>query len=214
MPTYAEGVLGTSALVAGFSLAALSVGWPLAASLAGRIYLRIGFRDTALIGAVFVIGGAALTTLLGPDSTVWAAAAAAFVLGVGFGLTASPTLVAVQSVVGWDRRGVVTGANMFSRSLGSAVGAAVFGAIANATLADRFAHPPAGIGAELPEHLDATSVVLGGHSQSTQPAVADYVRAALYDAAHHVFIALAVLAVLGLGALLLMPRRSERLTFD
>lgn len=214
LPTYAEGVLGTSALVAGFALAALTVGWPLAASLAGRIYLRIGFRDTALIGAVFVITGAVLTALLGAHSTVWAAAAAAFVLGVGLGLSASPTLVAVQSVVGWDRRGVVTGANMFSRSLGSAVGAAVFGAIANATLADRFAHPPAEVAAGLPKHADTTSLVLGGHSQSAQSAVADYVRASLYSATHHVFIALAVLAVLGLGALLLMPRRSEPLTFD
>lgn len=70
LPTYAEDVLGTSALVAGFALAALTVGWPLAASLAGRIYLRIGFRDTALIDSVFVISGAVLTTLLGPDSTV------------------------------------------------------------------------------------------------------------------------------------------------
>jgi len=32
---------------------------------------------------------------------------------------------------------VAAGANTFARSLGSAVGAAIFGAIANATLADR-----------------------------------------------------------------------------
>ena len=51
VPTYAQGVLGTGALVAGFALAALTVGWPLAATLSGRLYLRIGFRDTALIGS-------------------------------------------------------------------------------------------------------------------------------------------------------------------
>ena len=44
IPLYAQGVLQTSALVAGFALAALTLGWPLAASVAGRIYLRIGFR--------------------------------------------------------------------------------------------------------------------------------------------------------------------------
>jgi MFS family permease len=175
LPSYAQGVLGVSALVAGFALAALTVGWPLAASLAGRLYLRIGFRDTALIGSAFVIGGAVLAALLGPHSSIWAAAAAAFVLGVGLGLTASPTMVAVQSVVGWERRGVVTAANMFSRSLGSAVGAAVFGAVANATLAG---------------------------------------RGSLYQAAHHVFLGLVVLAVLGVVAILLMPRRSTPLEFD
>ena len=34
----------------GFALAALTIGWPIAASTAGRLYLRIGFRNTALIG--------------------------------------------------------------------------------------------------------------------------------------------------------------------
>ena len=46
-------------------------------------------------------------------------------------LLAVPTLIAAQSSVDWHERGVVTGNNMFARSLGSAVGVAVFGAIAN-----------------------------------------------------------------------------------
>ena len=50
------------------------------------------------------------------------------------GLVASPTLIAAQSSVGWAERGVVTANNLFFRSIGSAVGVAVFGAIANATL--------------------------------------------------------------------------------
>ena len=36
--------------------------------------------------------------------------------------------------MGWAQRGVVTGTNAFSRSIGSAVGVAVLGAIANAAL--------------------------------------------------------------------------------
>ncbi len=47
------------------------------------------------------------------------------------GLSAVPTLIAAQSSVPWHERGVVTGANMFARSIGSALGVAVFGAIAN-----------------------------------------------------------------------------------
>jgi hypothetical protein len=43
-------------------------------------------------------------------------------------------VVAAQSSVGWAERGVVTGTNMFCRSLGSAIGVAVFGAVANAAL--------------------------------------------------------------------------------
>ena len=50
------------------------------------------------------------------------------------GLVAAPSLIAAQASVGWAERGVVTGANMFARSIGSAVGVAVFGAVANAVL--------------------------------------------------------------------------------
>ncbi|SFW84863.1 MDR family MFS transporter [Amycolatopsis australiensis] len=211
LPTYAQGVLGAGALVAGFAVAALTVGWPIAASLAGKIYLRIGFRDTALIGSVFVIAGGALVAMLGATSTIWAAAAAAFVLGVGLGLTSSPTLVAVQSVVGWDRRGVVTATNLFSRSLGSAVGAAVFGAIANATLASRFASPPAEVAGKLPPSVDATSLVLDGHPDNSP--VAAFVRSALAEATHYVFVGLLVVAAVSVVALLLMPRKTEQLEF-
>ena len=137
VPLFGQGVLGTSALVAGFALAALTLGWPLAASMAGRIYLRIGFRNTALIGAGVLIGGAVLLAQLSASSSIWQLALTCFVLGIGMGLTASPTLIAAQSSVGWDQRGVVTGTNLFARSMGSALGIAVFGAIANAALRER-----------------------------------------------------------------------------
>jgi MFS family permease len=212
IPTFVEGVLGTGAVVAGFALAALTIGWPIAATLSGRVYLRIGFRDTALIGTVVVIGGTVLGALLGQDARVWTVAAACFVVGAGLGLSSSPTLVAVQSVVGWERRGVVTGTNMFFRSVGSAVGVAIFGAIANATLADRFAHPPAAVAGQLPGSVDATSLVLAGHGADGP--VIEFVRGALYDASHHVFLSLVVVAVLGAFALLLMPRRTEQLGLD
>ena len=59
VPLFAQSVLGTSALVAGFALAAMTLGWPIAASLAGRIYLRLGFRTTMLFGAIIVVLGSA-----------------------------------------------------------------------------------------------------------------------------------------------------------
>jgi EmrB/QacA subfamily drug resistance transporter len=213
VPTYVQGVLGTGALVAGFTLAPLNIGWPLAATFSGRLYLRIGFRDTALIGSGVLIVGAILFALLPLQAHVWEVAGAAFAVGAGLGLTSSPSLVAVQSVVTWDRRGVVTGTYMFCRSLGSAIGAGLFGAIANATLADRFNHPPAVLAGRLPHGVEATSVVLGNHARA-DPSVAEFVRVALYDAAHSVFLALVAVAALVVAALLVMPRRTAPLTFD
>jgi MFS family permease len=174
--------------------------------------MRIGMRDTALIGTVFIIGGTVLTALLTLESSPWEAAGAAFVVGVGLGFTSSPAVVAVQSSVGWDRRGVVTATHMFGRALGSAMGVAVFGAIANVTLANRFANPPTGLTGQVPQSVDDTSAVLS--SQSTaDPAVYAFVRSALYDATHQVFVAMIFVAALSVGALLLMPRKTPELTF-
>ena len=141
LPTYGQQVLGASALLAGLALAALTVGWPIAASLSGRIYLAIGFRGTALIGGVVVLIGSALTLLLDSRSPLWEVALFCLIIGLGMGLVASPTLIAAQSSVEWGERGVVTGSNMFARSIGSAVGVAVFGAIVNAASGGRGAIP-------------------------------------------------------------------------
>jgi EmrB/QacA subfamily drug resistance transporter len=212
VPNFAQGVLGASAVVAGFVLAAMTLGWPLAATFSGRIYLRIGFRNTALIGSVTIVAGTVMCALLGQYTSIGTVAVACFIIGAGLGLMSAPTLVAVQSVVGWDRRGVVTGTNMFFRSIGSAIGAAVFGAIANTTLDRRFSAAPADLRGRLGSGADATNVVLKtGHAPSR---LADFVRTSLYDATHNVFVALAIVAVLGVAVLLLMPRRTAQLTFD
>ncbi len=135
VPTFLEKVVPTTPLVSGLALAALTVGWPLAASNAGRLYLRIGFRPTALIGCAVAAIGAAALALTAPLASIGLMAGTCFLVGLGLGLVATPALIAAQSSVGWERRGVVTGASLFLRSIGSALGVAVFGAIANGVLA-------------------------------------------------------------------------------
>jgi MFS family permease len=185
VPTFVQGVLGTGALVAGFALAALTVGWPISASLSGQVYLRIGFRNTALIGAVITLVGAVLLAFATSTVAVWQVAGICFIVGAGLGLVNAPVLVAVQSVVGWDRRGVVTSTNLFNRSIGSAVGVAVFGAIANVTLDGQ---------------VTGVSASAGGQGGT-----------ALFDAAHHVFIGVAVVGALLLAAVALVPSKPQQL---
>jgi EmrB/QacA subfamily drug resistance transporter len=134
VPTFAQGVLGHGPLVAGFALATMTLGWPITSSQSAKLYLRIGFRGTALIGGVIAAAGCALVALLGASSSIIAVGAACFVIGAGLGLVAAPVLIAAQTTVGWAERGVVTGTHMFARSIGSAVGVAVFGAVGNALL--------------------------------------------------------------------------------
>jgi len=140
VPTYLEGSLEVSPVVAGLALTTLTIGWPLTAGLAGWFYLRIGFRNTALIGMSLVVGGAAGLVAMVHRPNVVMVAVLCFVIGCGLGLSALPSLIAAQSSVEWDERGVVTGGHMFARALGSAVGVAVFGAIANSIFGDGDVH--------------------------------------------------------------------------
>jgi EmrB/QacA subfamily drug resistance transporter len=183
VPLYAQGVLGTNALVAGFAVAAMTIGWPIAASIAGRFYLRIGFRDTAFFGSVFVVIGAIVLLFVNGHSSVLHLAAACFLIGLGLGFIASPVLVAAQSSVDWETRGVVTGTAMFARSVGSAVGIAVFGAIANAAVARRIggSHPDL-------EHLPAHVL---------EPSI------------HEVYLGAGAAAIVMIGAIALLPRRTR-----
>ncbi|WP_210507258.1 MDR family MFS transporter [Naasia sp. SYSU D00057] len=183
VPTYGQVVLGASAILAGFALAALTIGWPIAASLAGALYLRWGFRSTAVVGAVFVLAGTSLTLTLGRSSELWQIALYCVVVGLGMGWVTAPTLVAAQSSVDWSERGVVTSTNLFARSIGSAVGVAVFGAVVNSLSGPGEGTPSAGalmpalhvvfLGmAGIAAALLVAVAFMPGHRQQEQPAEA------------------------------------------
>lgn len=170
IPTYAQRVLGTTPLVAGFALAALTIGWPITSSQSSKAYLRVGFRATALIGSAVAALGTALTVLLGARSSVVFVGVSCFVVGAGLGWVAAPVLIAAQDTVGWEERGVVTAANMFSRSIGSAVGVAFFGAIANASFSSASPSVPALAQAAHHVFIGATVMaVLMGFSTALMP---------------------------------------------
>lgn len=208
VPTFAQGVLGYGPVLAGSALAGMLVGWPISASQAGRVYLRIGFRDTSLVGAVLVAVSVAACSLWNVHSGLWLIVLVSFGIGVGMGFASAPTMVAIQSVVGWERRGVVTSTTMFARSIGSAVGVAVFGALVNSTLAARLTDPPAALRGQVPDSLDATTLAL--QSGTSGPAV-DFVRSALEAALHNVFVAFLPAGLLIVLGVALMPRRAHHL---
>ena len=134
-PAYLEGSIGIAPLLSGLAVAALTLGWPISAANAGRLYLRVGFRRTTLVGMGITTVAAIALAAVSPWPNPFSVAAIAFVLGFGLGWSAAPTLIAAQASVGWGERGAVTGMNAFARSAGSALGVAVFGAISNAVIA-------------------------------------------------------------------------------
>ena len=158
VPIYAQNVLGFGALIAGLALAALTIGWPAAASQAGRLYLRWGFRVTSVIGSLLVALGAGLTLMLREHSSIWLVALFCFIIGCGMGFTAVPSLIAAQSSAEYRERGAVTGTNMFARSMGSAIGVAIFGAVVNSRVTLTAAGVPEGAGLASAMHLVYLSI--------------------------------------------------------
>ena len=135
LPMYVQGVLGQSAMVAGFALTMMVLGWPIGATTAARIFPKFGLRRTLLLGgALLPIGGIAFT-LLAPGSSPILAGAGSTIIGLGMGFLSTSAIVIIQDSVGWTERGAATASNIFSRNLGSTLGATILGAILNYSLA-------------------------------------------------------------------------------
>ena len=211
LPTYVQGVLRQTPLVAGFSLATMSIGWPTASAFSGKLYLRIGFRNTALIGAVLTALAGWQFSLLEMHSSVILVAILSLVMGAGLGLLSTSMVVAIQSVVGWNRRGVVTGSNMFTRMLGSTLGVAVFGSLVNSTLSGWFKHTPSAIRALLPKGLNASSIISGAPTQAIPARALHYVERGLYLGIHRIFLGLLIAGLVVIVVELFFPSKPRNL---
>ena len=70
LPTFVQGVMERSPIVAGFTLTTMSIGWPLASTFSGKLLLKIGYRKTSIFGGVSLIIGSlmfvTLTKEMGP----------------------------------------------------------------------------------------------------------------------------------------------------
>ncbi len=207
LPTYGQSVLGLGAVAAGGVLATMSMGWPLASFLSGGFFLRLGFRDTELIGGGICLAATVFFLLSTGSGRVWQPIVSTFVLGFGLGLISVCTVVGPQSTVAWEQRGVVTGTVMFCRFLGQSLGAAVFGAIFNASLGGRLGAAPAALRGRLPQQVNQVGSALAQPGELGRTA-ASYLRDAIAAATRAVYLALALVALATLVAvLMIVPRR-------
>jgi EmrB/QacA subfamily drug resistance transporter len=134
LPAFVQGVMERSATVAGFTLTAMSIGWPIASTMAGRLLLKIGYFKTSLIGGISLIIGSVFFVTMDPAGGPLWAACGSFFVGIGMGLTSTSFIVSIQSNVEWKIRGIATATNMFMRNLGNTVGAALLGGILNSRI--------------------------------------------------------------------------------
>jgi EmrB/QacA subfamily drug resistance transporter len=202
VPIYVQGVLGRSAIIAGFALTAMSVGWPLASMLSGRFLRALDARGTVRIGGGLLFAGALDLALMPPGSGPAWVAIGSFIIGFGMGLLNTTFIILIQGSVAWTQRGSATASSIFSRMLGSTFGAAALGAVLNTSLHDRFAGSGGAIAIEEVRQM-FDNAAGGTLARTPHAALLDALGAAL----QHVFLALAVFGALTLIATWFVPQR-------
>ena len=135
LPPFVQGVMGATPTLSGFVLAGSSIGWPIASAVGGRLLLRWGFRGPCVLGGLLLMLGFVLLLSITAESGLAVPFAISCVLGFGFGFYTVATILAAQTAVGWQHRGVVTSANQFARNIGGTIGVSIAGAIFTAGVA-------------------------------------------------------------------------------
>ncbi|WP_370314216.1 MFS transporter [Guptibacillus hwajinpoensis] len=207
LPTFVQGVMEKSPIVAGFTLTTMSIGWPIASTIAGKLVIKIGFRITSVLGGVSLISGSVIYLVMTPALGPIFAGFGSFLIGVGMGLTSTTFIVAIQSSVSWKQRGIATASNMFMRTLGSAVGAALLGGILNSRLQQYLTNRSSGEGVNLNtanQLLDETK------RNSLDPTVLDLLQNGLTTSLKWVYGGVAVMALLSFLLVLFIPKPNKK----
>lgn len=203
LPAFVQGVMEMSATVAGFTLTTMSIGWPISATIAGRLLLKVGFRTTALIGGVSLIIGGIFFFLLSPEKgPIWAGVGS-FFIGVGMGMSTTSFIVSIQNTVNWKTRGIATASNMFMRTLGSALGAAFLGGLLNSKIKSYINEQ--GLGDQV--SVDTTNNLLDPEQRKMlSPEIREVLQDALTVGLHQVYLGLLILAVVSFILIRMMPK--------
>ena len=130
MPTFVQGVQGTSAANSAFVTSPMMLGMVFASTISGVIASRTSkFRPMIIGGSIAIAGGMFMLSRLTIDSSAYFAAAAMIVIGFGIGSSMPIVNLLVQNNVPHSMLGVVSSSNQFFRQIGGTLGTAIFGTI-------------------------------------------------------------------------------------
>jgi EmrB/QacA subfamily drug resistance transporter len=186
LPEYQQIVRSDSATKSGLMLLPLVVGMMSASLTSGRLISKFGhYRPFPIMGTILISLSFWLFSHIAVDtSRVWLSVWMV-ILGMGLGMVMPVLTLAVQNAVERKNLGTATSSVNFFRSIGSSLGAAIFGAI----LANRLTHHiletvPGAQGSKIAEGLKGSAASLG----SLEPTVIHQVLTAFAEAFHDVFL--------------------------
>lgn len=210
IPLFVQGVLGTTATEAGYSMTALMAGWVIFSVISSRLILVLNYRTIVITGMVFLMGGFFVLSRVTSDSSEREIQILMFVVGMGMGLSAIPMVIAVQNRFPREFRGVATSATQFFRTIGASVGIAIMGSIMARDMLSRLSRLRSPSQAkELAYFAHHPDAILNPAYKSQIPApIMETLREVLGSALQDVFFTGFVVSILAFASAFLVPRGS------
>lgn len=130
---YFQAVLGWSALAATLAFMPMAVVMMAASGLAPRLAARVGARSTMAAGiALAGLGLALMAVFVSVEGGYMSVLPGMVAMGLGMGLSMTPSTEAITSSLPRERQGVASALNDVTRELGTALGVALLGAVLTA----------------------------------------------------------------------------------
>jgi EmrB/QacA subfamily drug resistance transporter len=188
LPIYLQVVKGVSPSISGLMLMPMMLGMLVSSVVSGRMISRFGrYKVFPVLGTASMTFGLAMLALLDVGSNVWMTALDALWLGIGMGMVMQVLVLAVQNSVDYEQLGVATSGTMLFRSLGGALGVALFGAIFANLLHAQLAGPG----------MDFLATVIPAAIKGLPPNLHEEYIAAVMASLRPVFAAAAAISALG-----------------
>lgn len=212
IPLFVQGVLGGSAVAAGAVLTPLSLGWAAGSVVAGQIVNRVGYRAVSFAGMLLMTGGFYLFTLMGVASDATEVGRNMLLVGIGMGLIAPTSVVAIQNNIGRLNMGAATSSVQFFRNIGGTIGVSLMGALLSSVMYGEVAKAAkggllGGIGSGAVSGLADPQVLMQADARLQLPqAVVQVLQNGMATALQGVFIIGLIALAIGLLPAFLMPR--------
>jgi EmrB/QacA subfamily drug resistance transporter len=190
LPQYLQIVKDQSPTDSGLLTLPLMVGLITASAASGRVITRTGrYKPYPIAGLALASVGLFLLSRLDADSSLVTAGLYMAIVGLGIGMVMQVLVLAVQNAVDRGDLGAATSASAFFRSMGGAVGVAVFGALLSHRLR------------ELPSDVLGTPDAI----HQLPPPVRDEVVEAFAGSLQTVFLAAVPFTLVGFLVVLFLP---------
>lgn len=133
-------VFGWSSVRSAFAMLPMAFMMMPMSTVAPLVAQRVGRRTTILVGLGFAISGlAALAIMVSPEAGYLGVLPGLMILGLGMGLTMTPSTESITATLPTSKQGVASALNDTSREVGGAVGVALLGSILTSSYSDNMA---------------------------------------------------------------------------